>query len=163
MKPFMVNSLAHAFERNRIMLSPFDELIHKQLIDYRVERIGKNGMPQYCSENEHFVDALGLAYLAFVLEFPQLTKEIQKLKNSSLLLSSPVHMGASGRAISDLANMEIRRNNPWRVQPTDDMLDPRELDKQKWIQVPMGNGRNVSSRSWGSRTGRNVGKNRRMF
>lgn len=34
MKPFMVNQLAAAFEQDRIILSPYDEILHKQLIDW---------------------------------------------------------------------------------------------------------------------------------
>ena len=38
----------------------------------------ESGVPKYTSENEHFVDALGLAYLAMVLEFKDLTGMIQE-------------------------------------------------------------------------------------
>ena len=80
MKPFMVNQLAITFERGNMILSPFDETLHKQLVDYSVEKISANGKPIYTSINEHFVDALGLAHLAFVLEFPELTKTVKKIE-----------------------------------------------------------------------------------
>ena len=80
MKPFMITQLATAFERDSIILSPFDETIYKQLIDYNVQRISQSGIPIYTSENEHFVDALALAYLAFVLEFPELTNIIKEIE-----------------------------------------------------------------------------------
>lgn len=82
MKPFMVNQLVIAFERKRMILSPFDETMHKQLVDYTVERVGKNG-PVFTSVNEHFVDALGLAYLAFVLEFSALVNTIKEEEYTS--------------------------------------------------------------------------------
>ena len=73
LKLFMVNQLQIAFQRDLIVLSPFDEIIHKQLIDYQVEKFtGVTHDPIFTSKNEHFVDALGLAYLAFVLEFNEL-------------------------------------------------------------------------------------------
>ena len=78
LKPFMVTQLQIAFEREKMILSPFDEVLHKQLIDYAVEKIGANGQPVFTSENEHFVDALGLAYLAMVLEFKELTDMIKE-------------------------------------------------------------------------------------
>ena len=82
LKPFMVNALSKCFEDGRMILSPFDDVIHKQLVDYSVERITPRGLPVYTSENEHFVDALGLAYLAMVLKFPTITQYIQQIKHA---------------------------------------------------------------------------------
>lgn len=79
MKPFMVSQLQIAFERESIILSPYDEVLYKQLIDYEVDKIGQNGVPTFTSKNEHFVDALGLAYLAMVMEFKQLTGVMKDL------------------------------------------------------------------------------------
>jgi replicative DNA helicase len=93
MKPFMVNQLQIVFDREKIALSPFDEVLHKQLIDYEVERIGANG-PVFSSENEHFIDALGLAYLAFVLEFPQLTQAIKKPETATKIEFVNKQLGA---------------------------------------------------------------------
>lgn len=84
-KSFMVGQLSIAFERNRIILSSFDEVIHKQLIDYKVERIGKNNNPVFSSTDEHFVDALGLAYLAFVLEFSELVNTIKTIERNTIV------------------------------------------------------------------------------
>lgn len=166
MKPFMVNQLAQAFERGRIILSPYDELIHRQLIDYRVEKISASGQPIYNSDNEHFVDALGLAYLAFVLEFSQLTKAIQKPVNSFRMASSPYGLGAGQQAVRDLAVMEATTQNPWtHASVPKDYYDPRELkgDKQTWIKVPMRGRSSGASRSWGSRTGRGSGNYRKSW
>lgn len=164
MKPFMVNSLARAFERERIILSPYDELIHKQLIDYKVDRISSSGLPVYTSVNEHFVDALGLAYLAFVLEFPQITQEIKKIQNSFRMAASPINIGAGRGAVLDIENMELKQKNMWHQLPSD-YNDPRELkgDKQQWIKVPTTGRSFGSSRSWGSRTGRGTSTNRKMW
>ena len=62
MKPFMVNQLAITFERGNMILSPFDETLHKQLVDYSVEKISANGKPIYTSINEHFVDIIFLGF-----------------------------------------------------------------------------------------------------
>lgn len=165
MKPFMVNQLAAAFEHDRIILSPFDETIHKQLIDYTVERITSNGVPVYTSKNEHFVDALGLAYLAFVLEFPNLTQAIKTPSFSSHIYVSNKTIGAASSAQADISRMEkIGMNNPWKgVRTTSDMNDPRELngDKQKWIKVPMKSHSIRSVNPWGSRSSRGGGGNYR--
>ena len=93
MKPFMVNQLTVSFDRERIILSPFDEVLHKQLIDYSVERVSQSGVPVYTSKNEHYVDALGLAHLAFVLEFPQLTAMIKKPEFTNKIAHTNVSLG----------------------------------------------------------------------
>ena len=38
MKSFMVNHLQMAIERGQLILSPFDEVLHKQLVDYEVKK-----------------------------------------------------------------------------------------------------------------------------
>ena len=62
-------------------------LIDKQLIDYEVVRKQVNGDPVFSDKNEHFVDALGLAYLAFVLEFPDLTRGIKKVESPKAIIT----------------------------------------------------------------------------
>lgn len=164
MKPFMVDQLAAAFEHDRIILSPYDEILHKQLIDYTVEKISSNGIPIYTSVNEHFVDALGLAYLAFVLEFPNLTQAIREVKNSSLILHADNVVGSGNQAKIDLTNIEQAHvKNPWKnVKVNSDINDPRELkgDKQQWVKVPSGP-KTLRTASWGSRGSRGSGANYR--
>lgn len=104
MKSFMVNQLSIAFERHRMMLSPFDDLVHKQLIDYTVERTGKNNQPIFTSENEHFVDALGLAYLAFVLEFTSVVNTVKEIERSSKVNLIKNTQMASARSINNMFN-----------------------------------------------------------
>ena len=148
MKPFMVNQLTISFERERIMLSPFDEKLHKQLIDYRVERIGQNG-PVYSDKDEHFVDALSLAHLAFVLEFPQLTNTIQEIKHASTMAKSntnPVNKRAQ-RALRDLDHAPM-------TSPYDDNLHDGDLpgDRPKYRKVSPGTSRSSPANGWGKRT-----------
>lgn len=92
MKPFMVSQLQIAFERENLILSPYDEVLYKQLIDYEVEKIGANGNPTFTSKNEHFVDALGLAYLAMAMEFKELTGVLKDIDVSSKIHISNVNL-----------------------------------------------------------------------
>ena len=156
MKPFMVNQLTIAFERRRIILSPYDELLYKQLIDYSVERISQAGLPVYTSKNEHFIDALGLAYLAFVLEFPTIAKGIKEISNTTRLGFSQSGF-QSQKAQKDLVELALHaaKFNPWEKQ------DPTELrgDRPTYFKVPLGtplgfNKTGSSSIGWGSRGGR---------
>lgn len=148
-KNFMVNQLKMAFEKNKMILSPFDELLHKQLIDYEVVRIAQNGTEVYSSENEHFVDAFGLAYLAFVLEFVELTNSIKEVKNSSKILHSNKTLG------------ENRLNAAFREATFNSGIkkvlekDPDEIDRQKWVQVDSGYRSKSNVVSWGNRSPRN--------
>src|SRR5690606_26294675 len=134
MKPFMINQLQIAFEREKMILSPFDEVLHKQLIDYEVVRISANGNPVFTDKNEHFVDALGLAYLAFVLEFPDLTNTIKKPEFSSKISHTPVSIG-EGRVRAAIAEIEMPQTSEVKKVLN---YDPDELrgDRPTWIRVP---------------------------
>lgn len=161
LKPFMVNQLALAFERRRIILSPFDLTLHKQLTDYIVERVSQSGVPVYTSKDEHFVDALGLAYLAFVLKFPDITKNIKPVVASSKIEHTASTIGMS-RANKALREISMPTANPWK-KLTQVGKEPGELegDYQKWVKVPLranpyGSGR--SSSGWGRRGGGFLGR-----
>ncbi len=160
MKPFMVNQLALAFERDRIVLSPFDEVLHKQLIDYVVDHVSQSGQPVYSSKDEHFVDALGLAYLAFVLKFPDITKGIKRIENSTLIEHSGAQIG-SGRASAALREISSTTiANPWKnLAQVGKAPGERQGDYQQWVKVPMRSSSGPSTRStWGSRGGGFMGR-----
>ena len=151
MKPFMVNQLQIAFERSKMMLSPFDEVLHKQLVDYEVVRQGTNG-PVFTSKDEHFVDALGLSYLAFVLEFSELTDSIKKPENSAKISHTSKRIG-DARINAALSEAE-RPSSPEINKVLES--DPDELrgDKQTWVKVNLRhNSHNGGRGSWGSRRG----------
>lgn len=149
MKPFMVTQLQIAFDREMIMLSPFDEVLHKQLVDYEVERINAYGDPVFTKENEHFVDALGLAYLAFVLEFPDLTKTIKLPESSNKIEFTGVQLGGSG--INKMFNA-LQTNNSQAFKAVLD-YDPSELpgDRPTMVKVSQNYRSGASGGSWGSR------------
>lgn len=159
LKPFMVNQLTLAFERDRIMMSPFDDVLHKQLTDYEVEKVTENGKPKYSSKDEHFIDALGLAYLAFVLEFKELTKTVKDIEHSSKVAFSNNAVGKAGvnRMLHSIeqtygGNTTVRRNN------NDDDLPG---DKPRWVKVASSYSPNRTKSSWGSRRG--YGSSRTMW
>lgn len=167
MKPFMVNQLTIAFERHRLILSPYDEVLYKQLIDYSVEKISQSGLPIYTSNNEHFIDALGLAYLAFVLEFPTIAKGIKEIENTSTMAFVAGGFQAH-RAQKDLYEMAqtVRKNNPWTKNPP----DPTELrgDRPSYYKVPNGTPLGYyksggSGIGWGNRGGAGNSMNRRSW
>jgi len=164
MKPFMVNQLVIAFDRGRISLSPFDEVLHKQIIDYTVERISQSGQPVYTSVNEHFVDALGLAYLAFVLNFSKITRQIKLPEYTSRIERVDTTLGVSraAQALNELNRPHQMASNPWaeRANKLKEMRrgEPKEKGQQ-WIKVPLKPDRPSSYRSvqWGSRSGYGTG------
>jgi replicative DNA helicase len=151
----MVNQLTLAFERSNIILSPFDDVLHKQLVNYEVEKINANGKPVYTSIDEHFIDALGLAYLAFVLEFKELTNVMKDPETSSKIVHTNKSIVKSGMN-KMMQSIQSSYNNSSRVQlkPSDD----RPGDKQKWVKVTQSYNPYRSSNSWGSRAGRGGGR-----
>ena len=150
MKPFMVNQLQIVLERENLMLSPFDEVLYKQLIDYEVVRVSKqNGMPVFTDKNEHFIDALGLAFLAFVLNFPELVNTIEEFKPSSKIENINKTIGQ--RKINVMFNEAANAfNKDFKdVINHDDTDHPK--DRPRWIQVPKKYKR-VNTSSWGNRS-----------
>lgn len=152
MKPFMVTQLQIAFERDLMMLSPFDEVLHKQLIDYSVEKISANGNPVFTSENEHFVDALGLAYLAMVLEFKDLTNMIKEPETSTKISFSSKTIGNANlhQMFEEAENKSI--NNSYFTPPSYDPTE-RRGDRPSQYKVPLGyRKKSAYSVSWGTRS-----------
>ncbi len=68
-KPEMVNRLVNKFDAGEMVMSPFDDELKNQLINYVVVRITVSGEPKYTSENEHAVDALMLANWGLYCEY----------------------------------------------------------------------------------------------
>jgi replicative DNA helicase len=158
MKQFMVNQLTLAFERDRMMLSPFDEVLYTQLINYEVEKFGADGKPIFTSKDEHFIDALGLAYLAMVLEFKALTGTIKDREVSTKMSFSTKIPGQSGinKMFNQIQNSYVTSNGI----PTKPQSDDLRGDRQTWHKVSQGY-RSSSSRSnssWGRRTGGGGGR-----
>lgn len=152
LKPFMVTQLQIAFEREKMILSPFDETLYKQLIDYSVERIGSNGQPIFTSENEHFVDALGLAYLAMVLEFKELTDMMKEPETTTKVQFTKKTLGSAGlnRILADVENTAL--NNDRKISIPNYDPTERRGDRQTHVKVGLNYRSSSNSGSWGSRS-----------
>ena len=162
MKPFMVNQLQLAFERNNLILSPWDDTIYNQLINYEVEKITASGIPTFTSKDEHFIDALGLAYLAMVLEFKKLTGVMEDFevatKTEMLSNTHLIHPAA-------FATQDARKNVPQEVKDFYANTDFREIrgERQSWVKLDSYQGamnptnkysnNNTGRNNWGSRSG----------
>lgn len=170
MKPFMVNQLSLAIEREQLILSPFDETLHKQLVDYEVVRMSANGQPVFTSVNEHFVDALGLAFLAFALEFPDIAGTIEKVDftTNAVGTDSPFAENAE-RLVSSVQGGFGSVRNAWTNLKNgsisyEDSQDPREVDGPKYFQISATSARrNMQRSNWGSRGFRGGFGGRSMF
>ena len=156
LKPFMVEQLAIAFEKNRIILSPFDDLLHKQLVDYTVDHISQSGVPVYTSENEHFVDALGLAYLAFILKFPNITGAIKEIEMSS-------RIETPRNPWKQQADQNLFGGNPWAKgmekhhRQIGKGPGERQGEYQQWVKLPpvekqLKNRSSFVDKGWGGRS-----------
>lgn len=150
LKPFMVNQLTLAFERDNLILSPFDDVLHKQLTNYEVEKINASGKPVYTSKDEHFIDALGLAYLAMTLEFKELTNVIKEPEVATKIEFTNKSLGQAGinRMFNSIQNAYGGSSSRVQLKPSDD----RPGDKQKWVKVTQSYNPYRSSGSWGSRS-----------
>lgn len=154
MKPFMVSQLQIAFERENLVLSPYDELLHKQLVDYEVEKIGVNNNPVFSSKNEHFIDALGLAYLAMTLEFKELTGVMQDIEiTSNFEITKTPLMRKEAYVESDIRSNDI----PDEIKDFYEKTDFREIpgERQQWVKTNFSEYKNYygGNSSWGSRSG----------
>jgi replicative DNA helicase len=170
MKPFMVNQLQIAFERGNMILSPWDDVIYKQLIDYEVEKTTQSGVPVFTSKDEHYIDALGLSYLAMVLEFKKLTGVVQDFETTSKVdILSNTHL-ISPKAFESL---NLRDEKPQEVKDFLANTDFREIrgERQSWVKLDSHQGAmkptnkygNNGSNSWGSRNGGGGGFSRNRW
>lgn len=163
LKPFMVNQLQIAFERDMMILSPYDTILSKQLVDYEVEKIGANGNPVFTSENEHFVDALGLAYLAMVLEFKDLTGIIEEPESTSKFVVSNKQIGGMMAKIESEARMNADSRIVDFYQNTDFSDLPGDRPTMVKVDMDYRSNRYGGGSSWGSRTPRGGGFTRSSF
>lgn len=80
LKPFMVNNSVNLFEKGKIVLDPKDKTMIQQLEEYRVKSISASGKPIYTDENEHAIDSMNLALLAFEQHHGELLKKVFSIK-----------------------------------------------------------------------------------
>ena len=134
LKPFMITQLQIAFERGQMVISKYDEKLYKQLIDYEVIKYAQNGKPIFTDVNEHFIDALGLAYLAMTLTFKDLTGVMKDRAVANRVLTSARHLISNEKAIAS-----INRAN--EVKPEIQSFyenyqhDEHPDEQQRWVKT----------------------------
>lgn len=147
-KPFMVSQLQITLERRKLIMSPFDEVLHKQLVDYEVVRVS-SGRPVFSNVNDHFVDALGLAHLAFVLEFPEIINVVQKFKTSTKILSTPKTLGEN-RMKENIEKTEKKTENIYNVSSHNENIDRRSFVKTdfRWSRSKLSRKNDFTRSMW---------------
>ncbi len=147
-KPFMVNQLSIWLERDHLIISPHDELIWKQMENYRVVRKTVTGQPVYTSENEHALDALMLAVLGFTMEFPQLANIVHKMQVAKHMAPLPRMDYYKDKVLSGTSARDIN--------PQADLWDPEDPEERRGHLVKHRDKQNTvkpahRSATWGSR------------
>ena len=134
LKPFMITQLQIAFERNQLIISKYDEKLYKQLIDYEVVKRAQNGNPIFTDVNEHFIDALGLAYLAMTLTFKELTGVMRETEMANKVLTSARHLISNEKVLNS-----INRAN--EIKPEIQQFyenyqhDEHPDEQQRWVKT----------------------------
>jgi len=142
----MVNQTSILLERDQIMLSPFDDMIWKQMMNYQVVRISQNGKPTYTSENEHALDALMLTILGFTLEFPEITKILEEMR---VARKAKVYASKTEEKLKEKAFGGDR--DVFKTSKTKREREPRDNPRWHWQKVPLGYSKSRSKTYWGRR------------
>ena len=144
-KSFMVNQTSIVLERDQIIISPFDDMIWKQMMDYQVVRISQNGKPIYTSENEHALDGVMLTLLGFSLEFPEITKILEEIRlaRKAIAVEGIVQRNLTNKAFGDIPDV-FRSKHKKRER------EARDNPNWHWNKVPLGYSKKESS-TWGRR------------
>jgi hypothetical protein len=160
-KHFIIDQTSILLDRNRIMLSPFDNLLYRQFINYNVVKTTQNGTPVFTSVDEHALDAFMLSIAAFVMEMPDIANTVaipQKFFSFEVNKQNPV--SAVAQALFDRVNNTMSKI---RGQAQNVDLSDAKKDRPPNIVKHDGNYTNTS-RSWAGR-GHTSGNNirRRSF
>lgn len=134
LKQFMITQLQIAFERNQMVISKYDEKLYKQLIDYEVVKFAQNGKPIFTDVNEHFIDALGLSYLAMTLTFKNLTGVMKDRAVASRMERSARHLISNEKALQSI-------NRAQEIKPeiqdfySNYQKDEHPDEQQRWVKT----------------------------
>jgi len=142
-KSFMINQTAILLERDQLVLSPFDDMIWKQMMDYQVVKITQNGKPIYTSENEHALDAFMLTILGFTLEFPEITKILEEVKVARKVI--PIQ----NKTEEKLAEKVFGGDRDVYHKPKEREREPRDNPRWHWNKVALGYSKKKSTNFWG--------------
>lgn len=146
-KHFMINQTQLLFDRDRIMLSPFDDLLYRQFINYSVLKVTQNGTPIFTSTDEHALDAFMMSILAFTIELPDIAETIskpQKILEISTIKNNPISQAAS--SLFDRVNKSIERYK--QEEYNDDLKCDRPPNIIKRNDTHSGSS---ASKAWASR------------
>lgn len=146
-KPFMVNQTVLMLDRGQLRIpnKEVDEEILRQMTNYTVERVSpKTGEPTYSSKDEHALDAMMLALLAFIIEKPDLAKTIEDVQAARAFGHAPVQFVDPLISIHKGFN---KTNNDYKdyLKKWDEPTPPPPR------KTNLGSGRKQSGFSWGSR------------
>ena len=146
-KDFMINQTSIILDRHQLLLSPFDDVIWKQMMNYQVVRVSQNGKPIYTSEDEHALDALMLTILGFTIEFPEITKILEELR-----LAKKSHMIDGERTEKKLREKVFGGiQDVWNNQKMSRRREARDEPQWHWQKVPLGYSKKAGSNYWGRR------------
>lgn len=129
-KPFMVNQTTLLLERGmlRIPHPDIDEMISRQMTNYTVVRISpKTGEPTYSSDDEHALDAMMLAILAFITEMPDIARTLHEHQVAR-------NMGSANMRYVDPLKAAIGQQNTPREGMRKDWDEPGHPQRK----VPLG-------------------------
>jgi replicative DNA helicase len=125
MKPFMVNNSVSFYEKNLVLLNRTDKEYEKQLSDYSVEKRSREGRPVYSTGNDHVLDAVNLALLAYTMEFTDLGKPIYA---TEMRIAGPMGEPAS-QASDGIVRIIDREKTNSGIRPRDIQKDERAFFK----------------------------------
>lgn len=158
-KNFMINQTSILLDRDQILLSPFDDMVWKQMMDYQVIRISQSGKPIYTSENEHALDAFMLTIMGFTIEFPNITKILEEARVARKIVTSGNY---TQKSLQDKVFGGQRD-----IYDVQDKKPEREAkDNPNWHlnKVSVGYGKKKgSSTPWGRGSSKNAGFSRAKF
>jgi hypothetical protein len=157
-KNFMIDQTSILVDRDQIILSPFDDMVWKQMMDYQVVRISQNGKPIYTSENEHALDAFMLTIMGFTIEFPNITKILEEIKVARKAIPFKNQMQES-------LQQKIFGGHRDVFTPMINKPAREEKDNPNWHldKVSVGYAKKSASNPWGRGSSRSTGISRSKF
>lgn len=159
-KNFMISQTSILLERDKIVLSPFDDMVWKQMMDYQVIRISQNGKPVYTSENEHALDAFMLTILGFTIEFPNITKILEEVKVAKKAV--PIRPERMQQSLQEKAFGGYR--DVYQSQGKQIEREAKDNPNWHWNKVSLGySKKKVSSAPWGRGDSKPKGMSRSRF
>lgn len=81
MKPWLVNQTTMLLERGQLRIpnTDIDEVLHRQMLNYRVTKVTESGRPKYSSVDEHALDGMIFALYGFMEKYPELINIVEKV------------------------------------------------------------------------------------